>query len=117
MTVSVNSVADRIVVKDRNRLRLVRAEEVDWVESEGNYVRLHVGNASHLIRGNLSRLEQSLEPFGFIRVHRRFLVNLDRVTEVHPWFGGDAVLLLASGARVRLSRTYREPFEGRLLSL
>lgn len=110
-------IADRIVVKDRNRLRLVKAEEVDWVESEGNYVRLHVGNASHLIRGNLSRLEESLEPFGFIRVHRRFLVNLDRVIEVHPWFGGDAVLLLVSGARVRLSRTYREPFEGRLLSL
>ena len=50
MAVSVNSVADRIVVKDRNRLRLVKAEEVDWVESEGNYVRLHIGNASHLIR-------------------------------------------------------------------
>jgi DNA-binding LytR/AlgR family response regulator len=81
-------VADRIIIKDRNRMRLLRAYEVDWVESEGNYVRLHVGSSSHLVRGNLSRLEESLEPFGFIRVHRRFLVNLDRVIEVQPWFGG-----------------------------
>lgn len=113
MTVSV----DRIIIKDRNRMRLLRAYEVDWVESEGNYVRLHVGSSSHLVRGNLSRLEESLEPFGFIRVHRRFLVNLDRVIEVQPWFGGDAVLVLNSGAKVRLSRTFKHPFEGRFLSL
>jgi two-component system, LytTR family, response regulator len=112
-----HSVADRIIVKDRDRIRLVRAEEIDWVESEGNYVRLHMGTASHLVRGNLSRLEESLEPFGFVRVHRRFLVNLDRVIEVQPWFGGDAVLVLSSGAKVRLSRTFKQPFEGRFLSL
>ena len=84
---------------------------IDWART------LHVGSASHLVRGNLSRLEESLEPFGFIRVHRRFLVNLDRVIEVQPWFGGDAVLVLASGAKVRLSRTFKTPFEGRFLSL
>lgn len=109
--------ADRIIVKDRDRMRLVRAHEVDWVESEGNYVRLHIGATSYLLRGNLSRLEESLGPFGFVRVHRRFLVNLDRITEVQPWFGGDALLVLTNGAKVRLSRTFREPFEGRFLSL
>lgn len=108
--------ADRIIVRDRDRMRLVRVQDVDWIESEGNYVRLHVGATSYLIRGNLGKLEEKLASFGFVRVHRRFLVNVDRVTEVQPWFGGDAILILGNNAKVRLSRTFREPFEKRFLS-
>jgi two-component system LytT family response regulator len=108
--------SDRILVRDRDRIRLVRANDVDWVESEANYVRLHVGPASYLIRGNLGKLEEKLAAFGFVRVHRRFLVNVDRVMEVQPWFGGDAILVLSNNAKVRLSRTFRETFERRFLS-
>ena len=108
--------SDRILVRDRDRIRLVRANDVDWVESEANYVRLHVGTASYLIRGNLGKLEEKLSAFGFVRVHRRFLVNFDRVTEVQPWFGGDAIIILSSNTKVRLSRTFRETFEKRFLS-
>lgn len=108
--------ADRIIVRDRDRMRLIRVQDVDWIESEGNYVRLHVAAASYLIRGNLGKLEEKLSTFGFVRVHRRFLVNVDRVTEVQPWFGGDAILILGNNAKVRLSRTFREPFEKRFLS-
>jgi two-component system LytT family response regulator len=108
--------SDRILVRDRDRIRLVRANDVDWVESEANYVRLHVGTGSYLIRGNLGKLEEKLSAFGFVRVHRRFLVNVDRVTEVQPWFGGDAILVLSNNAKVRLSRTFREAFEKRFLS-
>jgi two-component system LytT family response regulator len=108
--------SDRILVRDRDRIRLVRANDVDWVESEANYVRLHVGPASYLIRGNLGKLEEKLAAFGFVRVHRRFLVNVERVMEVQPWFGGDAVLVLSNNAKVRLSRTFRETFERRFLS-
>lgn len=116
--VTANDVAgsDRIIVRDRDRTRLVRARDVDWVESEANYVRLHVGTASYLIRGNLGKLEEKLAGFGFVRVHRRFLVNVERVTEVQPWFGGDAILILANNTKVRLSRTFKEPFERRFLS-
>ena len=108
--------SDRILVRDRDRIRLVRVRDVDWVESEANYVRLHVGTLSYLIRGNLGKLEEKLAAFGFVRVHRRFLVNVDRVTEVQPWFGGDAVLVLSNNTKVRLSRTFRETFEQRFLS-
>ena len=108
--------SDRILVRDRDRIRLVRAHDVDWVESEANYVRLHVGAASYLIRGNLGKLEEKLAAFGFVRVHRRFLVNVERVMEVQPWFGGDAVLVLSNNAKVRLSRTFKETFERRFLS-
>lgn len=113
---TLHGVADRILIRDRDRIRLVRIRDVDWVASEANYVRLHVGATSYLIRGNLGKLEEKLAPFGFIRVHRRFLVNVDRVAEVQPWFGGDAILVLSSNAKVRLSRTFREPFERRFLS-
>lgn len=108
--------SDRILVRDRDRIRLIRANDVDWVESEANYVRLHVGAASYLVRGNLGKLEEKLATFGFVRVHRRFLVNVERVTEVQPWFGGDAILVLSNNAKVRLSRTFRETFERRFLS-
>ena len=108
--------SDRIIVRERDRIRLVRAREIDWVESEANYVRLHTGTGSYLIRGNLGKLEDKLAAFGFVRVHRRFLVNLDRVTEVQPWFGGDAIIILSSNTKVRLSRTFRETFEKRFLS-
>jgi two-component system LytT family response regulator len=108
--------SDRIIVRERDRIRLVRAREIDWVESEANYVRLHTGNGSYLIRGNLGKLEEKLSAFGFVRVHRRFLVNLDRVTEVQPWFGGDAIVVLSNNTKVRLSRTFRETFEKRFLS-
>jgi two-component system, LytTR family, response regulator len=116
--VTANDVAgsDRIIVRDRDRTRLIRARDVDWVESEANYVRLHIGAASYLIRGNLGKLEEKLAGFGFVRVHRRFLVNVERVTEVQPWFGGDAILVLANNTKVRLSRTFKEPFERRFLS-
>jgi two-component system LytT family response regulator len=108
--------SDRIIVRERDRIRLVRAREIDWVESEANYVRLHTSNGSYLIRGNLGKLEEKLSAFGFVRVHRRFLVNLDRVTEVQPWFGGDAIVVLSNNTKVRLSRTFRETFEKRFLS-
>ena len=108
--------SDRILVKDRDRTRLVKAQDLDWIEAEGNYVRLHAGTTSYLIRGNLGKLEEKLAQFGFARVHRRFLVNIERVAEVQPWFGGDAVLVLTNGAKVRLSRTFKEAFEARFLS-
>lgn len=108
--------SDKILVRDRDRTRLIRARDIDWVESEANYVRLHTGNTSHLIRGNLGKLEEKLGAFGFVRVHRRFLVNVDRVTEVQSWFGGDAILILGNNTKVRLSRTFRETFEKRFLS-
>ena len=109
-------VSDRIIVRDRDRMKLVRAHDIDWIESEANYVRLHVGTTSHLIRGNLGKLEEKLSAYGFVRVHRRFLVNVDRVSEVQPWFGGDAIIVMSNNKKVRLSRTFRESFEKRFLT-
>jgi two-component system LytT family response regulator len=109
------SSADYITVRTDTALRLVRVADIDWLESEGNYVRVHVGRDSYLVRQTSAHLEAQLDPRRFARIHRRYLVNISRVYEIQPWFGGDAVIVLRDGTRLRLSRTYREQFHGRFL--
>jgi two-component system LytT family response regulator len=106
---------DRFLVKRGGRSTFVRAADVDWLESDGNYVSLHVGKQSHLVRGTIAACAERLDPTKFIRIHRRYIVNIDRVKEVQPWFGGDYVVLLEDGHKLRLSRNFREHFQGRML--
>jgi two-component system LytT family response regulator len=105
---------DRVAVRTDGVLKVVRTADVDWLETDGNYIRLHVGAASHLLRMTAAAIEPQLDPRAFIRVHRRYIVNVDRIVEVQPWFAGDAILILRNGARLRVSRTYRERLHARL---
>ena len=105
---------DRVAVRVDGVLKIVRVADVDWWETDGNYVRLHVGAASHLIRSTAASIEPQLDPRAFIRIHRRYIVNVDRIVEVQPWFAGDAVAVLRTGAKLRVSRTYRERLHARL---
>lgn len=97
----------RFVVRARGRVHFVQADEVEWIEAEGNYVSLHVGKQSHMIRGTMRRLEEVLDPSRFARVHRSAIVNLDRIREVQPWFNGDFVIITESGHEVATGETYR----------
>jgi two-component system LytT family response regulator len=105
---------DRVAVKVDGVLKIVRTTDVDWWETDGNYMRLHVGGGSHLIRMTAASIEPQLDPRAFIRIHRRYIVNVDRIVEVQPWFAGDAIVVLRNGAKLRLSRTYRERLHARL---
>lgn len=105
---------DRVAVRADGVFKIIRVADVDWWETDGNYVRLHVGATSHLIRGTAASIEPQLDPRAFIRIHRRFIVNVDRIVEVQPWFAGDAVAVLRNGAKLRVSRTYRERLHARL---
>jgi hypothetical protein len=96
-----------IRVMTRRGLVVVPCHRIDWIETQGNYLALHVGPDVHLIRETLSRLEQRLDPEHFARVHRRTVVALDRVRVLRPLPGGDAELRLADGTALRLSRNYR----------
>ncbi len=87
------------------------SQDVDWIEAADYYVSLHVGTKTHLLRETMAHLEQRLDPEKFVRIHRSAIVNVDRVREIHPLFRGDCVLVLADGAKVRLSRTRRSEFE------
>ena len=92
----------------------VRAEEIDWIESAGNYVKLHVGNETHLLRETMTAIEAQLDPEMFFRIHRCHIVNIERVRELQPSFNGEYVVFLKNGARLTLSRGYREKLQQRL---
>jgi two-component system LytT family response regulator len=98
----------RLLGRRDGRLIVLKAGEVDWIESAANYVSLHVGKESYLVRETLQSLESRLDPDQFIRIHRSTIVNLDRVQEIEPYFHGDYVVRLRDGHRLTLSRTYRE---------
>jgi two-component system LytT family response regulator len=105
---------DLFLVRERGKVVVVRAGDVDWIEAADYYATLHVGRDAHLVRQTMADLEASLDAARFVRVHRGAIVNLDRVREVVSLMHGDSELVLAGGARVRLSRTRRAEFERRL---
>jgi two-component system LytT family response regulator len=103
--------ADRLVVKSGGRLFFLRTDEIDWVEAAGNYVRLHVGNTSHLLRETMTAMEARLDPEKFVRIHRCRIVNVGRIQEMQPWLNGEYAVVLRTGARLTLSRGYREKLQ------
>lgn len=97
----------RLGVKSGGRVAFVKTADVDWLEATGNYIALHVGGESHLIRETMNGMEGKLDPNQFVRVHRSTIVNLDRVKEVQPWFGGEQTLLLKDGTQLTVGRAFR----------
>jgi two-component system LytT family response regulator len=103
----------RLAVKTAGRTVFLLAKEIDWIESAGNYLKLHAGRESHLLRERMSQLETRLDPAKFVRIHRSTLVNIDRIREMQPLFNGDQLITLRDGKQLTMSRTYRD----KLLSL
>lgn len=104
---------ERLVIKSVGRVFFLKTAEIDWIEAAGNYVKLHVGRESHMLRETMNGLESKLDPEKFLRIHRSTLVNIDRIKELHPLFSGDYTVMLQNGAELTLSRSYRD----RLLEL
>lgn len=100
--------ADRLAIRNSDRITLLQTEEIDWIEAADNYVEIHVGKQVHLMRETLSNLEQRLQPFRFLRIHRSRLVNADRIKELHPLFHGEYELVLSDGTHLTSSRHYRD---------
>jgi two-component system, LytTR family, response regulator len=105
---------DRFVVKGDGRVFFVRADEIDWIEAAGNYVKLHVGNDTHLFRETMNAVEARLDADTFFRIHRSHIVNIERIRELQPWFNGEYVVFLKNGTRLTLSRGYREKLQERV---
>jgi two-component system, LytTR family, response regulator len=102
----------RLAVRDRDRIKYIAVDDVDWFEAEGNYVRIHRGAQTHLIRNTLSGLIERLDPSRFVRIHRSTIVNVDRVAEVQPWAGGDYIAILHDRKKLKVSRKYRDALLG-----
>jgi two-component system LytT family response regulator len=99
---------ERIMVKKPGRAFFVKLASVDRFEAADNYIRVHAGPDTHLIRETMSALEARLDPNKFVRVHRSTIVNVDRIKEIHSLFQGRQVIVLHNGDKVKLGRNYRE---------
>jgi two-component system LytT family response regulator len=104
----------RIVVRSGEEVVIVRAEDVDWIESADNYVQLHVGRETSLLREPLGRLEGRLDPAMFLRIHRRTIVNINRIEKLHPLFHGTYEVALRGGTRLTSGRLYRRNIQALL---
>ncbi len=102
---------ERFAIKTGEKVLFVRAEEVDSIEAEGNYVRLNVANSSHLLRDTINSIEAQIDPRTFVRIHRSTIVNMNRVKELQTWARGEYRVVLHTGASHTLSRGYREHFD------
>lgn len=105
----------RLLVRDRGRIIPVPLADIDRLESEGDYVRIHVGPRSHLVERTMARMEVLLASRGFVRVHRSAMVHLDRVRELYPEGSGRLRLRLLDGTELIVSRSYSTRFRKELL--
>jgi two-component system LytT family response regulator len=99
---------ERLVVKDAGRIFFVGADEITWIASEGNYVKIHTKSKSHLLRETMDGLENKLDPREFLRLRRAMIVRIEQIKELHPLFNGEFAVILKDGTKLTSSRRYRQ---------
>jgi two-component system LytT family response regulator len=97
---------ERLVIRSSGRVFFLRTDEIDWIETEGNYLRLHAGKETHLLRETMNHLQSKLDPDKYLRIHRSTLVNIERIKELQPLFSGDYTVILRDNTQLALSRTH-----------
>jgi two-component system, LytTR family, response regulator len=102
---------DRVVIKAGGRIYFLKVEEIDWVEGAGDYLSLHSGNQTHLIRETMGSFHAKLNPQKFLRIHRSTLVNIERIKDIRPLFKGEYLITLTTGIRLKASRGYRHELQ------
>jgi two-component system LytT family response regulator len=105
---------ERLLVKSGGRISFVEVESIDWVEAEGNYVRIYAGDQVHLMRETMSGLIEKIGSHRFFRIHRSRIVNIKRVKELLIAGGGDYQVVLWDGTKLGLSRLYRDALQEQL---
>jgi two-component system LytT family response regulator len=107
---------EAIAIKTGAQYLVTRVADIDWVEADGNYVKLHIQKRFRLLKRSLASLEESLlDPAVFVRVHRSAIVNTTKISAVEPLFHGELNLILRDGSRVQCSRRRRKRLQERLL--
>ncbi len=110
----VPAISDRFLVKKFGREFLVRVSDIEWIESAGNYVNLHVRGRVYPLRDTMTNISEKLAAQGFQRVHRSAIVNLDQVAEIVAFDTGDGEARLRTEATVPVSRRFRKELRERL---
>ena len=98
---------ERLVIKAEGRVFFLDVDHINYIEAEGNYVGVHNGQKSYLLRETISGLESQLDPKKFLRIHRSTIVKIDKIKELQPWFHGEYRVILEDGKQLMLSRNYR----------
>lgn len=112
----VRSHRTRVPIKSDGRVTFLPVEEIDWIESSDNHVKIHAKGETHVLRRTLQSMQASLSPTDFVRVHRSSIVNVTRIEEIQPWFNGEYVVVLRDGTKVQSSRGYRARLEALMSS-
>jgi two-component system, LytTR family, response regulator len=106
----------RLLIKSAGRVFFLKTDEIDYVQAEDYYVRLHVGRKGHLLRETMAELESKLDPAKFLRIHRSTIVNIEKIRELQQHFNGEYIVLLHDGSEHKLSRSRREELQTLLKS-
>jgi two-component system LytT family response regulator len=104
---NTNGYATRIVFKSRGRIIFLPVSDIRWINAEENYVRIRTRTENHLLRETMARLQEKLDPEMFLRVHRSSIVNLQHIKEVRTESEGEYSVVLLSGDKLPMSRSYR----------
>ena len=107
---------ERIAVKEEGRVFFVRVEDINWIEAQDNYVRVHTRKGDYMIRQPIRSFERELDPKHFVRIHRSAIIHIDRISELQQWFHRDYRVILQDGTKLPLSRRYREQLRSVLRS-
>jgi two-component system LytT family response regulator len=105
---------DRVVIKSGGRIYFLKVEEIDWVEGTGDYLSLHAGSQTHLIRETMGKFHAKLDSKKFLRIHRSTIVNIERIKDIQSVFKGEYIVTLTSGTRLNSSRGYRHQLQALL---
>jgi two-component system, LytTR family, response regulator len=104
----------RFLVRHSKRMLFARADEIDWLDAQANYVRLHVAGRAHLPRDTMTAMDAKLDPEIFVRVHRSAIVNVDRIAQIEPHVHGELVITMKDGARLTTSAAHSAKLRGLL---
>ena len=100
-----NKFPTRLMIKEAGTISFINIDDIIWFQALDYYVKIHTHSSSHLIRNSLNKLEQTLDPGKFLRIHRSTLVNFEAVKSLTPNTSGDYIVMLNNGTELKLSRT------------
>ncbi|MEZ5895890.1 MAG: LytTR family DNA-binding domain-containing protein [Parvularculaceae bacterium] len=100
--------SERLSFKDGSKVVMLNADDIDWIDAAGDYMCIHAGGKTHIIRETMKTLQQRLDPSRFQRIHRSAIVNVKKVKELHPHSNGEYFVILENGNELKLSRSYKD---------
>jgi two-component system, LytTR family, response regulator len=105
---------ERLLIKLNGRIIFVKTDDIDWIKSDDKYVLIYTGKTSHLVRQTLAAMKTQLDPRRFVQIHRSAIINIERIRELEPLVSGEYFVCLESGAKIALSRSYKDELFERL---